>query len=185
MNITHSDAGSAGNHRWQPERPSASGSGGGRCAWTAMREVNEQAEDRDHRRWQRRLHQAPRHRHPLRAGAAGRRVRADRHQRAQSFHGAADSRPDGRGESAAHQDHRDDRSAQGDRRRALRDQLRARRRARSLRRRHSHPAEIRRRPVRRRHDLRRRHPLRPAQHPGHPGLLSGTSAKSPTPARRS
>ena len=72
-------------------------------------------------------------------------------------------------------DHRHDRPAQGARGRPLRDQLRARRRSRSLRRRHSHPAEIWRRPVRRRHDLRRRHPLRPAQHPGHPGLLPGHS----------
>ena len=61
----------------------------------------------------------------------------------------------------------------GDRGRALRDQLRARRRARGLCRRHSHPAEIWRRPVRRRHDLRRRHSLRPAQHSGHPRLLQG------------
>ena len=58
-------------------------------------------------------------------------------------------------------------------RRALHHELRPRRRARGLRHRHRHPAEIRRRPVRRRHDLRRRHPLRPAQHPGDPRLLQG------------
>ena len=73
----------------------------------------------------------------------------------------------------AHQDHRDHRSARGDRRRTLRHQLRARRRARSLCRRHSHPAEVWRRPVRRRHDLRRRHHVRPAQHPGDARLLQG------------
>ena len=39
--------------------------------------------------------------------------------------------------------------------------------------RHLHPAEVRRRPVRRRHHLRRRHSLRPAQHPGDPRFLQG------------
>ena len=47
-----------------------------------------QHEDRDHRRGQRRLHAKARHRRALRAGASGHRDRADRHQRAQSRHGA-------------------------------------------------------------------------------------------------
>ncbi len=49
--------------------------------------------------------------------------------------------------------------------------------------RHFHPAEIRRRPVRRRHHLRRRHPLRPAQHPGDPRFLQGHQGTGGAPTR--
>ena len=59
------------------------------------------------------------------------------------------------------------------RRRPLRHELRPHRRPRGLRRRHPHPAEVRRRPVRRRHHLRRRHHVRPARHPGDARLLQG------------
>ena len=55
--------------------------------------------------------------------------------------------------------------------RPLCHQLRARRRACRLCRRHPHSPEVRRRPVRRRHHLRRRHLVWPAQHPRHPRLL--------------
>ena len=47
--------------------------------------------------------------------------------------------------------------------------------------RHRHPAEVRRRPVRRRHALRRRHHVRPAQHPAASSTSARTSARSPRP----
>ena len=131
-------------------------------------------QDHHHRRRQRRLHQEARQRHPQGARVRRHRDRADRHQRAQP------------------RDDRDRSSAASSRstacrRRSPRRPTAARRstapatscscvrdrRARGLRRRHPHPAEVRRRPVRRRHHLRRRDHLRPAQHPGDARLLQG------------
>ena len=101
------------------------------------------------------------------------RVRADRHQPAQSRHDPRDHRRDRQGQQSAGQGHRDHRPARGHQRRALHHELRAGRRARGLCHRREHPAQIRRRPVRRRHHLRRRHSLWPAQHPGDPRFLQG------------
>ena len=82
---------------------------------------------------------------------------------------------------------------EGPHRRPLRHELRPHRRPRGLRRRHPHPLEVRRRPVRRRHHLRRRHHVRPARHRRHARLLprhprggrarTRSSSTTPTPWR--
>jgi alpha-galactosidase len=86
----------------------------------------------------------------------------------------ADHRRDRGGQQAAGQGHRDHRSARGHDRgaRYIMSCVRVgglEAFATDI----SHPAQIWRRPVRRRHHLRRRHPLWPAQHPGHPRFLQG------------